>query len=75
MTIWKEIQDSISYNKDTHELHITTGVPFDGSNYLIRTDLGIVEAWWDSEAFEWVCHDDMFQRSFDEVHEWAEIPL
>lgn len=63
------------------------GSPFDGEPVLVKTNIGIVEAWWqkwehtpnledpyDGDGFCWVCYDDMFQLELDEVLMWMPIP-
>lgn len=61
--------------------------PFDGKPVLIKTNTGIVEAWWDhgevrtdhegnddSTGFEWVCYDSEFTCELDDVKCWMPIP-
>ena len=70
------------------EFHLPDIAPFDGKPVLIKTDTGIVEAWWfkgeygtptyegetNDEPAEWVCYDDKFQVEFNNVIEWMPIP-
>ncbi len=61
--------------------------PFDGKPVLVRTSVGIVEAWWqkwtstptlenqeDGDGWYWVCYDDAFQLDMDDVLEWMPVP-
>ena len=62
--------------------------PFDGSDVLVRTTTGWVQAYWVpyqeyttmynnidcDKGFYWVCYDDKFELELDEVLEWMEIP-
>lgn len=61
--------------------------PFDGNPVLVRTSIGIVEAWWqawtstptledpyDGDGGYWVGYDDAFQFELDDVLEWMPIP-
>jgi len=40
-------------------------IPTDGTEILIKTDTGIVSAWFyynaDNGRAEWICYDDMFE--------------
>jgi len=64
-----------------------TKAPFDGKPVLVKTNTGIVEAWWckaeitrdhegieDCTGFEWVCYDDKFTLELDEAKSWQPLP-
>jgi hypothetical protein len=61
----------------------TSKAPFDGKPVLIKTNTGIVEAWWDNSpsnyekdeyGFCWVCYDNEFQLPIDYVYYWMPLP-
>lgn len=78
----------ITYFIDTSgNINLPDGPPFDGNPVLIKTNTGIVEAWWqkaerrhlleepdNTEGFFWVCYDDMFQLELDDAKFWAPLP-
>ena len=41
---------------------------------LIKTKIGIVEAWFHSDAQEWVCYDDAFAVQHTDDILWMPIP-
>ena len=41
---------------------------------LIKAAEGVVEAWFDIDTFEWVCFDDKFTLTPDEVTHWMPLP-
>jgi hypothetical protein len=61
-------------------------VPMDGTEILIKTDIGVVSAWFCHEAptnqdrdngcYEWICYDDMFTiDGYDNnIEAWCPIP-
>ncbi len=80
---WKTLMYSVYNGK----ISLGSDPPFDGKPILIRTNTGVVEAWWqdwestpsledpnDGEGFQWVCYDDAFQCDLDDVLEWMLIP-
>ena len=77
----------LKYNTDGKgNITLPSAAPFDGNPVLVKTNTGIVEAWWDKprrretqegdeyEGFQWVCYDDQFQCELDDVKEWMPIP-
>lgn len=61
--------------------------PFDGEPVLVKTNVGVVEAWWvkgepyrdhdgvpDCDGFQWVCYDDAFQVDLEDVTHWMPLP-
>lgn len=42
-------------------------LPKDGTDVILKTHIGIVSAWYHSEDDEWVCYDDMFVITGDDV--------
>lgn len=68
------------------EVHLPAGAPFDGEPVLIRTNTGVVEAWWagaethqtpngsETTGFCWVCYDDKFQLELDDAKGWMPLP-
>lgn len=77
----------IKYEYQKGNIVLPNEAPFDGKPVLIRTNTGIVEAWWDmgtvstdyegndtSSGFQWVCYDDEFQCDLEDVIEWMPIP-
>jgi len=46
----------------------------DDDEILIKTKLGIVSAWWHSDASEWVCYDDAFTVPETSDIVWMELP-
>lgn len=82
--MWNKLE--YFYDKNG-SIEFPPGSPFDGKPVLVKTDSGIVEAWWqkwectfnledphDGDGFCWVCYDDMFQLELDEVLMWMPIP-
>lgn len=53
--------------------------PRDETEILIKTDIGIVTAWFHSEpgeCYQWVCYDDLFTFDGDDgrVTHWMPLP-
>ena len=82
---WKPIQYTYGLNGD---IILPYEAPFDGNPVLIKTNTGIVEAWWDmgevktdhegtdnSTGWCWVCYDDKFEEDFDSVKYWMPLPI
>ena len=46
----------------------------DDQEVLIKTRIGIVSAWYHSDAGEWVCYDDAFAVSETSDMMWMDIP-
>jgi hypothetical protein len=82
---WKavEINHTTGGNIDIDEMN----APFDGEPVLVKTNTGIVEAWWqkgepyfdhegtpDCDGFQWICYDDAFQVDLEEVTHWMPLP-
>ena len=80
---WKPIE----YGENAGHIELPTGAPFDGKSVLIRTDTGVVEAWWmdweasptledpyDGDGWCWICYDDAFQCDLDDALEWMHLP-
>ena len=78
----------IKYDHDKGNIILPNGPPFDGNPVLIRTNTGIVEAWWDmgevrtdhegvdnSTGWCWVCYDDKFQEYLDDATHWCPLPV
>ena len=68
-------------------INLPDGPPFDGNPVLIKTNTGIVEAWWQKaecaplledpenmDGFCWVCYDDAFQLELDDAKFWTPLP-
>lgn len=85
MTAWQPIQ----YDHDSKgSIILPAGSPFDGKPVLIRTNTGIVEAWWcvgewsdetpdhprEYDGWYWVCSDDEFHVELDDAKAWMPIP-
>lgn len=80
---WKEL----TYGYDSVGIVLPKGSPFDGKPVLVKTHIGVVEAWWDhgrlyqtqegteADGFCWVCYDDAFQLELDDVQWWMPLPL
>ncbi len=80
---WKEL----TYGYDSTGIVLPVGAPFDGNPVLVKTHIGVVEAWWEqgrltetqegteADGFCWVCYDDAFQLELDEVRWWMPLPL
>ena len=61
-------------------------IPMDGTEILIKTDVGIVSAWFwheeptngakDDGCYDWICYDDMFQIDGHDnnIYEWMPMP-
>lgn len=51
----------------------TDNFPTDATAVLLRTNVGIVSAWFDKSANEWVCYDDKFtiQAGHSGIEAWA----
>jgi hypothetical protein len=78
----------ISYFFDVHGSYVVdeTKAPFDGNPVLIKTVLGVAEAWWatgeihetheetDHTGFEWVILDDTTTAMIDEIAFWMPLP-
>ena len=78
----------IIYSSDGRgNIKLPDGPPFDGNPVLIKTNTGIVEAWWckaeraplledpdNIEGFYWVCYDDAFQLELDDAKFWMTLP-
>ena len=88
MLTFYDINDSYYYDTNRGRIEYDSSIsPFDGKPVLIKTNTGIVEAWWDEgrtvpggpwgpdeyEGWQWVCYDDQFQIEFDDVLAWASI--
>jgi hypothetical protein len=85
MTAWKNVEYDFAKNGD---IELPEGAPFDGKPVLIKTNTGVVEAWWcvgewsvetpvsprEYEGWFWVCYDDQFQVELDEAKAWMPIP-
>jgi hypothetical protein len=68
---WRELDYKVDENGGiTLPVEAT---PFDGSPVLIQTDIGVVEAWWDNNGFDWVCYDDMFTCELEDVIGWTPL--
>jgi len=60
-------------------------IPMDGTEIIIKTNVGIVSAWFCSEepsndakddgCYHWICYDDMFQLDGDDstIEGWLPI--
>ena len=82
--IWRKIE----YGENAGRIEFPTGAPFDGKPVLIRTNTGVVEAWWkkggwsedpqyplyDFSGFVWVCYGDKFQEELDDATHWMPLP-
>ena len=78
----------IMYEHDEKgNITLPSAPPFDGEPVLVKTNTGIVEAWWmkaeahplfeepdNTEGFMWVCYDDAFQLELDDVKAWMPLP-
>lgn len=74
------------YDRDTGNIVLPQGAPFDGSPVLIKLAAGWCEAWWvqgettetqdgkEYDGFHWVCMDDQFQAELDEAEFWTALP-
>lgn len=85
MSVWKPIEYD---HTAAGGIILSKEAPFDGKPVLIRTNIGVVEAWWDNgswsedtpiapaefSGFCWVCYDDKFQCDLDEAVAWMPIP-
>ncbi len=61
-------------------------IPMDGTEILIKTDVGIVSAWFcheeptndaeDNSFYDWICYDDMFQIDGHDnnIEAWMPMP-
>ncbi len=83
MNDWQPIE--YAYNRGN--IVLPAEAPFDGKPVLVRTNTGVVEAWWqdwnpsptledsnDGDGWQWVCYDDEFTCDLDDVKEWMPIP-
>lgn len=66
---------------------LLVGEPFDGREYLMKTNVGVVSGHWfhgewsddtpvspsEYNGWCWVCYDDAFQLELDEVTHWQEM--
>jgi hypothetical protein len=85
MTNWKKVKYDFAKNGD---IELPEGAPFDGKPVLIKTNTGIVEAWWylggwseatpdhptEYDGWYWVCYDDQFHVELDDAKGWMPIP-
>ena len=83
MSKWQPIE----YGENAGHIELPKGAPFNGKPVLIRTNTGIVEAWWmdwesvplledphNGEGWLWVCYDDEFTCELDDVLHWMPLP-
>ena len=85
MTAWKAVEYTLD---ERGSIVLPEGAPFDGKAVLIKTNTGVVEAWWheggwtdatpdhpaEYDGWYWVCYDDQFQVELDEAEAWMPIP-
>ena len=83
MSEWK----TLIYSTYNGNVSLGSDPPFDGEPVLIRTNTGIVEAWWmnweshptledtqDGEGWLWICYDNQFTCDLDDVTHWMPLP-
>ena len=76
----------IEYGGNKHRIELHSKPPFDGKPVLIRTNTGVVEAWWkdweattnledpnDGDGWLWVCYDDKFTCELDDATHWQPL--
>lgn len=67
---------TVLYNVDHSKIiNSTVQPPLDGADVLVKVPAGWwIQAWFDKEDYAWICGDDMFTLSIDEVSHWLPVP-